>query len=323
MERVPHVMERRVSQSGLVEYPIFCDQHQLDGQASVLMTWARLALRRGHTVFEDWTYPLVAKLMDRTVDRPFFMFGGWPTEPGLIRNLCLEHSRESRYWDVFDILTQCHVGAALEAMAIVAERRGDVKHVRRWQERMVILKRGVASNLVRQVEGKTVYLEMRLPDSPGGVPYLGMGWLNLSPIATQWEPLDRQVLRNTVNLLRKVALQEMPGGLKWLPDDWNADGTYTKEVIGKRIGWEIEYCRQEKEYSRIIEWLDFLESVNKQPLYLESAKLGNNGQWTVRDAGNGEQASWWCWAMARLRKEVGLPAVAERPAKGQNRGSQQ
>ena len=155
MERVPHVMERRVGPSGAVEYPIFCDQHQLDGQANVLMAWARLALRRGGTTFEDRTYPLVVKLMDRTVDRPLFMFGDWPTEPELIRNLCLEHSREGRYWDAFDILTQCHVGAALEEMAKVAERRGDVQHVKRWRERMAILKGGVARNLVRQVDGKT------------------------------------------------------------------------------------------------------------------------------------------------------------------------
>jgi hypothetical protein len=34
--------------------------------------------------------------------------------------------------------------------------------------------------------------------------------------------------------------------------------------------------------------------------------------WKSKDAGNGEQCAWWCWAMARLRKEKGLPVVPKR-----------
>jgi hypothetical protein len=32
-----------------------------------------------------------------------------------------------------------------------------------------------------------------------------------------------------------------------------------------------------------------------------------DGRWTLKDPGNGEQAAWYCWAMARLRKALGLP----------------
>jgi len=45
-------------------YKIYSDWDQIDGQANVIMAWARLALKRGRTAFEDRTYPLVAKLMD-------------------------------------------------------------------------------------------------------------------------------------------------------------------------------------------------------------------------------------------------------------------
>jgi hypothetical protein len=33
------------------------------------------------------------------------------------------------------------------------------------------------------------------------------------------------------------------------------------------------------------------------------------GQWVKADCGNGEQSVWWCWAIARLRKELGLSAI--------------
>ena len=31
-----------------------------------------------------------------------------------------------------------------------------------------------------------------------------------------------------------------------------------------------------------------------------------NFDWTMREAGNGEQNVWFCWAMARMRKHFGL-----------------
>ena len=34
--------------------------------------------------------------------------------------------------------------------------------------------------------------------------------------------------------------------------------------------------------------------------------------WKVKDAGNGEQTAWWCWAMARLRKTLDLPTLPKR-----------
>ncbi|MGB8317317.1 MAG: FN3 associated domain-containing protein, partial [Ignavibacteriaceae bacterium] len=36
------------------------------------------------------------------------------------------------------------------------------------------------------------------------------------------------------------------------------------------------------------------------------------GVWKIVDPGNGEQAAWWCWAMAKLRKEIGLSAIPEK-----------
>jgi len=294
-------------------YKIYDDWDQIDGQANVIMAWARLALKRGRTAFEDRTYPLVAKLMDRTSDQPYFMCGrGQAVGVNLVQNIALEHSREGRYWHVWDILTQCVVGASLESMIKVAQQRSDTKHALRWQNRLQLLKQGIDQNLTRIVNGKKVYLEMRLPNSAGGIPFTGMGWLNFAPVMAQWEPLERQVLCNTVEMLRKKLLLEYQGQ-KYLAMEYDPDGKVHNDwIIGKGVGWEIEYARQEKENDRIVEWMNFLRSFHSGELYSESMHLDDNGKWITGDGGNGEQSSWWCWAMARLRKEAGLPVVPER-----------
>ncbi|NIA28915.1 MAG: hypothetical protein GWP06_03265 [Actinobacteria bacterium] len=296
-------------------YKIYDDWDQIDGQANVIMAWARLALKRCRTAFEDRTYPLVAKLMDRTSDQPYFMCGqGQAVGVNLVQNIALEHSREGRYWHTWDILTQCVVGASLESMIKVARRKSDTKHALRWQNRLQLLKNGIAQNLTRIVNGKKVYLEMRLPNSAGGVPFTGMGWLNFAPVMAQWEPLERQVLCNTVETLRGKLLLKYHGQ-KYLAMEYDPDGKVHDDwIIGKGVGWEIEYARQEKEYDRIIEWLDFLKSFHSGDLYSEFMHLDKTGKWTTGDGGNGEQSSWWCWALARLRKEAGLPVVGGRPA---------
>jgi hypothetical protein len=313
MERILHVFTREET-NGIVKYPVCSDVDQIDGQAHVLMAWAKLALARNKiTQFEDKTYNIVAKLVDRTTDWPYFhknpysdQAKQWPTVVNLIRNCNLEHSREGRYWDAWDLLTQSFVGSALNEMIKIADRRKDNAHAALWRAKLETLKSGISRNLTRQVDGKQVYLEMRLPNSSSGVPFLGMSWINFSPIAAQWDPLDRQVLRNTVDLIRKVSLQTTSDNrYKWLPTEWNTDGTFANQVIGKGVGWEIEYCRQEKEHDRIIEWLDFVESVNSTRLYMEAANLVN-GKWVLQDSGNAEQTTWWCWSMANLRKEFNL-----------------
>ncbi len=303
-----------------IGYPLISNHDQIDGQTHVIMAWARLALTRERNAFEDQTYAFWAKLMDRTSDWPYFApyTAGGSAHVGLVLNRNLEHSREGRLWQTQDVLTQHFVGAALDAMIKVARRRGDETHAAKWNEKLNTLKQGLEKMMLRDFEGKKIYLEMRHPDSSCGVPYDGLSWLNLSPIAAQWEGLDRQVLRDTVGAYRQLALRDWHG-YKWLAVQTEPPGTpaggpngdVAPAVIGKGVGWELDFSRQEKEYGRIIEWLDFIEQVNTgTPIYLEAANyFKNEDRWLLQDPGNGEQCFWWCWAMARLRKEAGLPAL--------------
>lgn len=326
MERIPHVIGDK--KDG--RYKIISNENQIDGQAHVILAWARLALKRGSTGFEDRTWPLVSKLMVRTCDRTYFQFGRWSVEPGLVRNLSFEHSREGRRWDTWDLLTQSFVGASLKDMAEIAGRRGATQLADDWQKKLTILSLGIQKNLTAVRNGKTTYLEMRLPDSDGGIPFVGMGWVCLSPVAAGWEGLEHEVMKNTVAEMRRTMLKST-NGVVWMPTDGYPDGSVSNEIIGKGMGWEMEFSRREKDYARVRQILALIKIVQAdKTIYMEGGWLEGNGLkqsqkitgkdlakmkdaiWKSKDAGNGEQCAWWCWAMARLRKEAGLPAEPKR-----------
>jgi len=321
MERIPRVIGKEKG-----KYTIVDDQHQIDGQAHVVLAWARLALKRGHTQFEDDTWEQISAIMARTCDRTFFLYGNWSIEPGLVRNIAFEHSKESRMWDTFDLLTQSFVGAALKDMARVAKRRKSATLVADWNKKLGILSEGIKKHLVSEHYGMPAYVEMLLPNSNAGVPYHGMGWVTLSPVAAGWEGVDHQVMRNTVKIMERDFLKKN-GNLVWMPTDGYPDSTISNEIIGKGMAWEIDFARTEGHYKRIEQILDLIKVVNApKPIYMEGGWLEANGYglsnrisdqdlakmkdavWKTKDAGNGEQSAWWCWAMARLRKSVGMSA---------------
>ena len=113
-----------------------------------------------------------------------------------------------------------------------------------------------------------------------------------------------------------------------MPTDSYPNGSVSNEIIGKGMGWELDFASAEKDYARIKQILDLIRIVNApKPIYMEGGWLEGNGHklseqlsqqdlehmkdavWKTKDAGNGEQCAWWCWAMARLRREMGLTAM--------------
>jgi len=297
-------------------YPIVSRIDQIDGQAHIIMAWAKLALARGQTTpFENKTYDFAANLMDSSTELPYFDSKGEKGIKGLVRNPDFEHSRNGRMWNTYDILSQSFIGSALENMILIAKRRCDKKHVASWSKKLKMLKVAIDKNMTFELDGKRVYLEMLTPDGNSGTPYTnGLGWVNLAPIAAQWEALDRTVLDNTIAALRKRGLRD-DKGKKWLIADWAANPEKeTPMVIIKGVGWELDYSMQKEEWKRIIEWLDFLESRNSSPVIAEAICYNKkNKSWSLNDPGNGEQACWWVWGMVRLRKELGLPPIPNPP----------
>ncbi len=307
-------------------YNIEDDQFQIDAQAHIILAWSRLALSRERTTFEDETWEQMRAMMKFTASRAFFLYGHWAIEPGLVRNIAFEHSKDARMWDTFDLLTQSFVGAALADMIEIAKRQGDEEMAEQWSHKLRRLSDGIKKNMTTNHYGPTTYSEMRLPDSNAGIPYNGLGWVTLSPIAAGWEGVDHQILKNTVQVMNEKLLQHS-NGVYWMPTDGYPDGTFSNEIIGKGIGWEIVFAANEKDYNRLSQILHMIQIVNdKHPIYMEGAWLqGENywqnkrlssediplmkdTEWKVKDAGNGEQTAWWCWAMACARKTLGLSA---------------
>lgn len=318
--RVPRVIGKKGAELFIQD-----DEAQIDAQAHLILGWTRLALTRGRTTFEDRTWEQVSALMSSATDRPYLQYGSFPSQNGLVHNVAFEHSREGRFWDTWDLLTQSFIGAALQDMVAIAKRRGETDTATLWEKRLDVLRNGMLHNLTVDRNGKRTFLEMRLPNSAAGAPYLGMGWVVLSPLAAGWTP-DQQILDNTILTMQQTNLKQTRGQI-WMPTDGYADGTFSNEIIGKGQAWELDFAREHGQWSRVMQILQLLAMVNRTaPLYIEGAwlesprfhlsqRLSNadmsaleEAVWKYKDPGNGEQATWFCWEMARLRKQAGLPA---------------
>ncbi|RXZ82633.1 hypothetical protein EBB07_09015 [Paenibacillaceae bacterium] len=315
--KVPHVLgEVKYAADGSVKQWVGTDD-QVDGRAHVIMAYSRLCLLIDNPAFENKYYDVAKAEMTVFLNQPYLYYqpgsnSNWScTSMGLVFNGSFEHNREFRRWSTFDLLSQSFVGAAGEAMLELAKRRGDELFVTFLQQRMGVLTTGIEQHMTREVNGKKVYLEMRLPNGDWGVPYTGMGWVCYSPIAAQWEALDREVLDNTIELLReKLYLSDpLDQSNKITMLEYDEHHTVNQSVIGKFMGWDLEYSQQSGQYDKILNWFRFLNNYHTdQDLMMEQINY-TDGQWVKGDCGNGEQCVWWCLAIARLRKELGLPVA--------------
>ena len=289
-------------------YPIISRMDQLDGNFHVLTAWAMVTLNSDTGKWEDATYPQIVDMVNTAIDSPYLFPQVDRIWPGLIHNFCLEHSREGRYWDTWDILTQSWACRGLRLLTKVAEKRGDAVNAKRWRDAYNGIEKAIREKLTMDVDGKLVYAEMRLPNGGDGTLFDGLSWVNLSPVQAQWDGADPQILRDTIYTLRRKAAINWHGrvvtGVQWTPPNTGGD----PQVIGKGVGWDIAYAAQEKDYATIINWLDFIEAENYTNLYAEAFNL-IDGKTVIQDPGNGEQVSWWCWGIARARKAARLPAV--------------
>lgn len=325
LRRIPHIAHQiTYDKNGEIQQNFSMDD-QVDATLHVIVAWARLVLiGKASQAFEDEYYTDVKGYLDIIMHQPYFYY-----EPGcpsdlyphmfppeslkLVFNCAQEHSRENRRWSTFDILTQCFAGAALETMSAVAEKRNDQKSANFWRNRIDLLKEGIDQYMTHEVDGKKCYLEMRLPDSAWGKPFVGKGWMNWAPMPAGWEPLEPEVLHNTIALIRKKMWKTAPytNGKHYMGSSYDEAGKIDTAILGKGIGWDIAYCLDTNDYTRILDWILFLEEVNTCDLLAENL-IPKGGKWLIADAGNGEQCTWWCWAIAKLRKELGMSAAPKR-----------
>ena len=315
--------------------PVISNSDQPDGQYSIVLAWARYITDTHDSAFENATYDQVARLADLAIGPPYLNIDTSLTTD-LVRNPCFEHSREGRFWDTYDLLTQVFTAEAWRKMIPIAKARGDVWHVQKWQNALNELQYGIRNYLTRRLHGKLIYAEMRLPDGYGGKIYQGLSWVNLSPIAARWGGVNPNILRQTVAGYRKCATF-LWDGYRILGCEWNPPGirhiyTINKSgwtivrkpisharishaLIGKQWAWAFLYAIQQKQWGRACHMLQFLKQAYKTPVLLATFPKANpwpvfaecfwfrpDGKVAISDPGNGEQCSWYCWAIIAARK---------------------
>ena len=281
--------------------PIWDKADQPDGHYHIILAWARYITVSNDREFENKTYEQVAKLCDLATDMPYMNMGWGTTTTYLIRNPCFEHSRDVRFWDCYDLLTQVFTAEAWREMLHIAKRRGDWQHYYKWKEALNRLERGIREFLTMEIDGRRIYAEMRLPDGGAGKIYDGLSWVNFSPIAAGWKGADEEILRATIEEYRRRALFDWEG-FKLLGAEWNPPDRIARAVIGKQWAWEFLYSVEREEWDRACELLNFLEKANNNPIFAECFWLSPDGKMNLNDPGNGEQTSWYVWAISRARK---------------------
>ncbi len=315
--------------------PVFSSAVQPDGQYSVILAWARYISRTHDTAFENATYAQVARLTDLAVGMPYLNIDT-SLSTDLVRNPCFEHSREGRFWDTYDLLTQVFTAEAWRKMIPIAKARGDIAHVHKWRTALHELEYGIQHYLTRRLGGKTIYAEMRLPNGYGGKIYSGLSWVNLSPVAARWKGANPIILSNTVAAYWKRAVFSWDGfqilGCQWNPPGIRHIYTVTKSgwviqrqaidharisrsLIGKQWAWAFLYSVQQHQWGRACDMLNFLRKAYqapvllkpfskdyKWPVFAECFWFQPDGKVALSDPGNDEQASWYCWAITRARR---------------------
>ncbi len=286
-------------------------EDELDGRAHFVLGWALTALAAGPSAYEDETYEMVAREMDAFFSEAYRCSDADSPAFGLLFNDRFTHTRMKNgedYWHCWDTLTNHFAAAAAENLIAVARRRGDNARADRWQGYLDDLAAGIRRGLTRTADGKTVYLELLNKGTNGPEAETGMSWVCLSPVAAEWSGLDLTILANTADYMYRTLWKEAAGG-GYLACEGNAAGKVNKDwILGKSVGWDIEAARLRGDWGHIRAWFGFLETNHTGDLFMEKMKKSGS-KWKVEDAGNGEQCIWFVWALARLRKELGLPVA--------------
>ena len=276
-------------------------EDELDGRAHFVLGWAQYIAAAQDSAFYSDTYDLIKREADAFCSDTYFN-----RELSLMRNRRLTHSRMRNgtdYPDAYDLLTNSFVLAALEELAAVAEHRGQAADALPWRETAAALRTGLRQQLTHTADDRTVFWELRYQDGGQYTPEQGVSWICLTPFADR---IDTAIWENTVAYTRQRLWQTAPAG-GYPAVECAADGTVKNRILGKSVGWDLAAAARQGDYAHALESLRFLEQYHTSDIYMEWMTPAGSG-WRLVDCGNGEQAIWFLWGIARLRQSVGLAA---------------
>lgn len=266
---------------------------QIDGNYMLIHAWAQFVNgcqdNEDNQQFIVETYPIIKQFANYYIDNGYIN-----KNINLIKNDSFEHSREGRYWQSYDLITNVFASQALYELSSIAEELNDNEASVKWLETSKTLTKGIHENLVTEIDGVKIYAE--LYDIEHNMNLVeGMSWVNWAPMAAEWYGMDQSIMQNTYDIYAKYDSQDYDGYLVLdVCYDFNTQKG-SNHVIGKGLAWEIMYNRLKGDDEKLDYLVHFiLDHSTVGGVYPETYQP--NGHFS--DIGNQEHASWQHYAMS-------------------------
>ncbi len=245
--------------------------------------------------FIEESYPVICKYVNAFINNGYIN-----EELKLMKTNYLEHTRDFRKWQAYDLITNTYASQVFYELAQYNEKLGNTEEKVRWLELSEFIRQGIYENLTTEVDGKKIYAEMIAIDEDNKF-YQGMSWVNLAPIAVDWYALDTDMMEATLEVYASYAQVDY-NGLPMLDACYNMfNGDYADHVIGKGYSWELMFCAETGNTARVDQMIEFmLMNSPSNNMYPESWWYPD----MFSDVGNQEHSSWLAYGMATVFPEL-------------------
>ncbi len=280
---------------------LMSDYTQTDGNYMLIHAWAKYVANNKGTPedieFIKESYPIIRRFANSYLDGSEFN-----DEMNLIRNPNLEHSREGRMWNCYDLLTNVFMSQALHELSEIASDMEDVEMSEKWKAASETIARGINQSLICEVDGKKIYGELYDIDHDMKL-IKGLSWVNLAPIAAEWYAIDMEIMQNTYDVFRKYGTTQVYG-FEILTDKIDLDKPEPiPNFAGKQVAWEMMYNRAVNDEARLQDIVD-MELATSKNMGIDVYPEAWWGEESVTDPGNQEHTSWQVYAMSILFSDL-------------------
>ncbi len=289
----------------------FSDRQQVDATFFVLHAWYQFVSTAPNNdknkAFIDGSLSKVKEFANFWLDN-----GSLHSKYDLVFNPCFEHSRDTSYWQSYDLLTNVYASQGLHEMATYF-KTSDRTNAKKWGDAADKIAAGIHKNLTVELDNALMYAELRGrsqksidKDANTEEKFVaGFSWVNLAPMGCDWYAADPEILEHTYQMYlkygssryyRKYIVLDACTNFNIKVQSPLRQGNH---VIGKGIAWELLYCVKMGYTKRISELSAFVEE-NSETLYQETYTWTGDGA----DTGNQEQASWLLYALKTACPEL-------------------
>lgn len=232
----------------------------LDAGAKMVLAFARTCLKDEDAVFEEAFYEICRKQMCICIDAA----AAWEKKGNLD----------------FGVLS--FVGAAAEAMCLLAKRRED-------RELMYSLEN--FSETIRPIS------ERLLAEKTD--------WRVFAPLAAGWNGLNKEKAESAMRcLVEKTSIYDAEADIRIQMSEYDVKSCVKMQQFASVIGWMIEYHRLRKDAESIGEWVRFFKQYQKRDYILAESFCQKDGKWCFGSRYSVETGAWFCMMAYRLRREL-------------------